>query len=53
MSNNGVGGKVDIASEPSVREATALDRSFQLAYKVAYRMMRVYWGVRRPATHAA
>jgi 8-oxo-dGTP pyrophosphatase MutT (NUDIX family) len=30
-----------------------LDRSFQLAYKVAYRMMRVYWGVRRPATHGA
>jgi 8-oxo-dGTP pyrophosphatase MutT (NUDIX family) len=36
-----------------VREATALDRSFQLAYKVAYRMMRFYWGVRRPATHGA
>jgi 8-oxo-dGTP diphosphatase len=30
-----------------------LDRSFQVAYKVAYRMMRFYWGVRRPATHGA
>jgi 8-oxo-dGTP pyrophosphatase MutT (NUDIX family) len=33
--------------------ASALDRSFQLAYKVAYRMMRFYWGMRRPATHGA
>lgn len=53
MSSNGVGGKFDIPSQPPAREATVLDRSFQLAYKVAYRMMRVYWGVRRPATHGA
>jgi 8-oxo-dGTP pyrophosphatase MutT (NUDIX family) len=33
--------------------STAVDRGFQLAYKVAYRLMRVYWGVRRPATHGA
>jgi 8-oxo-dGTP diphosphatase len=32
---------------------TLVDRSFQLAYKVAYRMMRMYWGVRRPSTHGA
>ncbi|HWO12336.1 MAG TPA: NUDIX domain-containing protein [Polyangiaceae bacterium] len=32
---------------------TLIDRGFQLAYKLAYRMMRVYWGVRRPATHGA
>jgi len=43
---------------PGVRGApnggtTAVDRGFQLAYKVAYRLMRVYWGVRRPATHGA
>jgi 8-oxo-dGTP pyrophosphatase MutT (NUDIX family) len=30
-----------------------LDRSLQLGYKLAYRMMRIYWGVRRPATHGA
>jgi 8-oxo-dGTP diphosphatase len=33
--------------------ATVVDRSFQLAYKLAYRMMRAYWGVRRPSTHGA
>ena len=33
--------------------ATPVDLAFQLAYKVAYRMMRVYWGVRRPTTHGA
>jgi ADP-ribose pyrophosphatase YjhB (NUDIX family) len=43
----------DNASEPPARGASVLDRSFQLAYKVAYQMMRVYWGVRRPATHGA
>lgn len=32
---------------------TLVDRGFQLAYKIAYRLMRVYWGVRRPATHGA
>lgn len=26
---------------------------FQLAYRCAYRMMRVYWAVRRPDTHGA
>ena len=37
-----------------LEQATStLDRGFQLAYKVAYRMMRLYWGVRRPATHGA
>jgi 8-oxo-dGTP diphosphatase len=30
-----------------------VDRSFQLAYKVAYRLMRTYWAVRRPSTHGA
>jgi 8-oxo-dGTP pyrophosphatase MutT (NUDIX family) len=55
--SNGFGGAAsgsrDSASGAPVREATVLDRSFQLAYKVAYRMMRFYWGVRRPATHGA
>jgi 8-oxo-dGTP diphosphatase len=43
----------DSASDAPAREATVVDRSFQLGYKLAYRMMRVYWGVRRPATHGA
>jgi hypothetical protein len=30
-----------------------IDRGFQLAYVCAYRMMRVYWMLRRPATHGA
>jgi ADP-ribose pyrophosphatase YjhB (NUDIX family) len=47
------GAEGDNASMSSARGASVLDRSFQLAYKVAYRMMRVYWGVRRPATHGA
>lgn len=29
------------------------DQAFQMAYKAAYRMMRVYWAVRRPDTHGA
>ena len=40
-------------AEDIERAVTVVDRSFQLAYKVAYRMMRLYWGVRRPATHGA
>lgn len=47
------GAERDSASEPPAREASVVDRSFQLGYKLAYRMMRVYWGVRRPATHGA
>lgn len=30
-----------------------IDGAYRLAYKAAYRMMRVYWGVRRPDTHGA
>jgi 8-oxo-dGTP diphosphatase len=32
---------------------TLVDRAFQLAYVCAYRMMRVYWTVRRPTTNGA
>jgi 8-oxo-dGTP diphosphatase len=32
---------------------TPIDRAFQLAYAVAYRLMRAYWGLRRPLTHGA
>lgn len=45
--------KDDRASEDVATSATLVDRMFQLAYKAAYRMMRVYWSVRRPATHGA
>jgi 8-oxo-dGTP pyrophosphatase MutT (NUDIX family) len=30
-----------------------VDRTFQLAYKGAYQLMRTYWRVRRPTTHGA
>jgi ADP-ribose pyrophosphatase YjhB (NUDIX family) len=30
-----------------------LDRSFQLAYKLAYRLMRASWRLRNPLTHGA
>src|SRR5688572_2284870 len=30
-----------------------LDRLYRIAYRGAYQMMRVYWGVRRPDTHGA
>ncbi len=30
-----------------------IDHGYQLAYKAAYRLMRVYWKVRRPDTHGA
>jgi 8-oxo-dGTP pyrophosphatase MutT (NUDIX family) len=58
MSANGAENKAqavprDTASDAPVRGATVVDKSFQLAYRVAYRMMRVYWGVRRPSTHGA
>jgi 8-oxo-dGTP pyrophosphatase MutT (NUDIX family) len=32
---------------------TLVDLSFQSAYRLAYRMMRVYWALRRPSTHGA
>jgi len=30
-----------------------VDLCFQAAYRVAYRMMRTYWAVRKPSTHGA
>jgi ADP-ribose pyrophosphatase YjhB (NUDIX family) len=37
----------------SPAEPTLVDRGFQLAYRGAYRMMRLYWRLRHPATHGA
>jgi ADP-ribose pyrophosphatase YjhB (NUDIX family) len=34
-------------------QATLLDRAFQAAYWGAYRLMRWYWKLRRPATNGA
>jgi 8-oxo-dGTP diphosphatase len=31
----------------------SVDLCFQLAYRVAYRLMRGYWALRRPSTHGA
>ncbi|MBC8072002.1 MAG: NUDIX domain-containing protein [Deltaproteobacteria bacterium] len=35
------------------RPATLVDRGFQIAFKVAHRMLRAYWTVRKPHTHGA
>ena len=40
-------------SHASDATPTFIDRAFQRAYVVAYRMMCVYWRVRRPKTHGA
>ncbi len=36
-----------------MKRFSLIDQFFQLAYTVAYRMMRVYWWIRRPRTHGA
>lgn len=36
-----------------MKRFSLLDRCFQLAYTVAYRLMRLYWKLRRPHTHGA
>lgn len=48
------GSVMSAVAAPRRRAApTLVDRGFQLAYKVAYRLMRAYWAIRRPATHGA
>jgi 8-oxo-dGTP diphosphatase len=47
MGDAGAGAARD-AGRPS-----AVDLCFQAAYKVAYRLMRTYWAVRKPSTHGA
>jgi 8-oxo-dGTP diphosphatase len=37
----------------STLQPTLIDRTFQLGYKVAYRLLRTYWQVRRPTTNGA
>jgi 8-oxo-dGTP diphosphatase len=36
-----------------LNQPTPVDKAFQVAYIVAYRMMRMYWRVRRPRTSGA
>jgi 8-oxo-dGTP diphosphatase len=52
--HSGHGGDHGARSGPLLRgRPNLVDRSFQVAYKVAYRLMRAYWAVRRPSTHGA
>jgi 8-oxo-dGTP pyrophosphatase MutT (NUDIX family) len=37
----------------SATRPTSVDRAFQVAYVIAYRLMRVYWRVRGPTTNGA
>jgi len=37
----------------SEHRPTAVDLGFQVAYVCAYRLMRMYWRLRRPVTHGA
>jgi ADP-ribose pyrophosphatase YjhB (NUDIX family) len=48
-----VADQIDGLYRPRVKSPTVVDRAFQLAYVCAYRLMRVYWKVRRPTTHGA
>lgn len=45
--------RVSIPNSGGIVRPNLVDRSFQVAYKVAYRMMRVYWAASHPATHGA
>jgi len=36
-----------------MKEFSLVDRSFQVALTGAYRLMRIYWWIRRPRTHGA
>jgi 8-oxo-dGTP diphosphatase len=42
-----------VMSRGEAARPTPVDLAFQLAYRIAYRLMRVYWGVRHPTTHGA
>lgn len=41
------------ASLAETASPTWVDLSYRMAYQAAYRLMRVYWAVRRPDTHGA
>jgi 8-oxo-dGTP diphosphatase len=40
----------EVTSQP---DPSVVDRAFRLAYLLAYRALRFYWGFRRPLTHGA
>jgi 8-oxo-dGTP diphosphatase len=51
MAGSAGGAQADAALDAG--RPSAVDLCFQAAYRVAYRLMRTYWAVRRPATHGA
>jgi 8-oxo-dGTP diphosphatase len=53
VSDSKTAGEVDGRTLHDDRGATLVDRGFQLAFKVAHRMLRAYWTVRKPHTHGA
>ena len=48
--SGGTFGRITMAARA---RPTLVDRSFQLAYVCAYKVMRSYWTVRHPTTHGA
>ena len=46
-------GEATAAAPPVPAGPSAVDLCFRVAYRVAYRLMRTYWAVRRPSTHGA
>lgn len=42
-----------VGARSEAARPNAVDLCFQAAYRVAYKLMRAYWGVRRPSTHGA
>ncbi|MEY4545355.1 MAG: hypothetical protein RL685_1550 [Pseudomonadota bacterium] len=46
-------GEADAGGAADVGRPNLVDLGFQTAYRVAYKLMRAYWSVRKPSTHGA
>jgi 8-oxo-dGTP diphosphatase len=46
-------GDAAVDSARGAARPNVVDLCFQAAYRVAYRLMRAYWSVRKPSTHGA
>jgi 8-oxo-dGTP diphosphatase len=46
-------GEATAAAPQAPAGPSVVDLGFRVAYRVAYRLMRAYWAVRRPSTHGA
>jgi 8-oxo-dGTP diphosphatase len=46
-------GEMHAGSAADVGRPNLVDLAFQAAYRVAYKLMRTYWSVRKPSTHGA